>query len=365
MRKIYEVMDIADTAYIMHRGKITFFVSVDDRYSLEGNEIIFGAEEPLIAQKTNRDEYFRFQSAYVDDDTSMDRIPLANLYRVISIYNIGYGITKNIAKYVEITNRMYVGKEKKLSGQDMASKEYAGIYVDAIDSLKSTQNQLKIGWLGQLIERYVNSLVYTKGKAFKRSTARSDLKLQYEKLDEYTFNLRAGSMLCEEGDTGHEMFIVNSGNLEVYIGGKKVADIHEPGTVIGEMALLLGERRTATIKTITDCNITIIKPENLRKVAEDNKDFLLNMAANLGKRLEHNCTLIRETRDILLESQSAERPLPPKERTNYRELLSMIRELERYELKYKNPWMSDLLKKIKTEIKKTRDRYSEFENQSS
>jgi len=359
MRKIYEVMDIADSAYIMHSGKLTFFVSEDDRYSVEGKEIIFGAEEPLIARKMNREEYFRFQSAFADDDSIIEKIPLANLYRVISIYNIGYGITKNIAKYVEITNKMYVSKEKKLSGQDMAAKEYAGIYVDVIDNLKNIQEQLKVSWLGQIIDRYSNSLVYTKGRAFRKSTGRSDLKFQFEKLDEYTFTVKAGSILFEEGDKGHEMFIVNSGNLEVYIGGKKVADIHEPGSVIGEMALLLGERRTATVKTVTDCNITIVKPENLKAFAENTKDFFLNMAANLGRRLEHNCSMIRETHDILLESQSSDKPLPPKERTNYRELLCLLKELEQYEIKYKNQWMSDLIQKVKVEIKKTRDRYAE------
>jgi len=358
MRKVYEVMDIADTAYIMHRGKIVFEISPNDRYQLEGKEIIFGAEEPLIAYSSEREEYFRFQTVYVDEDSVLDRIPLKNLTRVISIFNIGYSITRNIARFVQITNKMYINKEKKLSGMEMASRVYASIYVDIVERLKNYLQKLQVGWLRQVIDRYTNSLVYTKGLAFKKSTARSDLKLDVEKLQEYTFNLRAGSILCEEGDKGNEMFVLNRGNLQIYIGGKKVADVNESGTVIGEMALLLGEKRTATIKTVTDCNITIIKPENLKEVAQNSRNFFLNIAVNLGKRLEHNCSLIRETNEIIQETADSGKILPPSERTNYKELLNFIRELERYEAKYRNEWLTALLQEVKKEITKTREMFS-------
>ena len=69
-------MDIADTAYILRRGKLTFEISPEDKYYVEGKDIIFGAEEPLIAYKSEREDYFRFQTAYVDDDSSVEKIPL-------------------------------------------------------------------------------------------------------------------------------------------------------------------------------------------------------------------------------------------------------------------------------------------------
>ena len=355
MQKIYEVIDIADSAYIMHSGKLIFEISPRDKYYLEGKEIIFGAEEPLIAYKSNREDYFRFQSVYVEDGSSFDKIPLKNLYKVISIYNIGYGITKNIAKFVGITNKIYIKKEKQLSGKEMAAKEYAQLYVYIVDELKVNYAKIKTNWLKEILDQYTNSLVYTKGLAFKKSTARSELKLQMDKLQEFTINLSSGSMLCEEGDQGNEMFILNRGNLEVYIEGKKVADIHESGTVIGEMALLLGEKRTATIKAVTVSNITIVKPENLKEIVQTNSDFFLNVAVNMGKRLEHNCILIRETDDLLIEDNSSNLHLPPEEKTNYKELLSLMSELERYDLKYKLGWLSDILKNTRKEISRVRE----------
>ena len=139
---------------------------------------------------------------------------------------------------------------------------------------------------------------------------------------------------------------------------KKVFDIFDPGTVIGEMALLLGAKRTATIKTVTDCNITIVKHENLEEVAKSNKDFFLKMAANLGQRLEHNCMLIRETSSLLEDNEYDDTLKAPQERTSYKELLTMLRELEHYEVKYKNHWLSSILNSAKARINKIRDIYA-------
>lgn len=358
MRTVYEVMDNADSAYILQKGKLTFELSPKDRYTVEGKEIIFGAEEPLIASRNNSEEYFRFQTVLAEDEALIKKIPLDNLYRVIGVYNIGYSITKNIARCLEITNRMYIAKEKKLSGHEISAKEFARIYVDVIDALKDAFGNYRTTWLAEIIDRYSNSLVFAKGRAFREGSGRSDFKLDMDQLDDLTFNLKAGSILCEEGDAGEEMYILNRGNLQVFIGGKKVFDIFDPGTVIGEMALLLGAKRTATIKTVTDCNITIVKRENLEEVAKSNKDFFLKMAANLGQRLEHNCMLIRETSSLLEESEYTDTPEAPKERTSYKELLTMLRELERYEIKYKNSWLSSILNSAKARIHKVRDIYA-------
>lgn len=358
MRTVYEVMDNADSVYILQKGKLTFELSPKDRYTVEGKEIIFGAEEPLIASRNNSEEYFRFQTVLAEDEALIKKIPLDNLYRVIGVYNIGYSITKNIARCLEITNRMYIAKEKKLSGHEISAKEFARIYVDVIDALKDAFGNYRTTWLAEIIDRYSNSLVFAKGRAFREGSGRSDFKLDMDQLDDLTFNLKAGSILCEEGDAGEEMYILNRGNLQVFIGGKKVFDIFDPGTVIGEMALLLGAKRTATIKTVTDCNITIVKRENLEEVAKSNKDFFLKMAANLGQRLEHNCMLIRETSSLLEESEYADTPEAPKERTSYKELLTMLRELERYEIKYKNSWLSSILNSAKARIHKVRDIYA-------
>jgi hypothetical protein len=76
---------------------------------------------------------------------------------------------------------------------------------------------------------------------------------------------------------------------------------------------------------------------------------------NLGKRLENNCNLIRETEELLAENRESKEPIPPKERTNYKAILTLIRDLERYDIKYKNEWMSKLVLKIKQKVNDARE----------
>jgi len=74
----------------------------------------------------------------------------------------------------------------------------------------------------------------------------------------------------------------------------------------------------------------------------------------MGRRLEHNCSLIRGTEDLLEESETEALPAAPKEKTNYRELTALLNELETYDAKYKLDWLSDLLKYSRSEIAQIR-----------
>jgi CRP-like cAMP-binding protein len=58
--------------------------------------------------------------------------------------------------------------------------------------------------------------------------------------------LPAGQVLAQEGERGTEFFIVVRGEVEVVQDGRLVAT-RGPGSPLGEIALLAGRRRTATL----------------------------------------------------------------------------------------------------------------------
>ena len=70
---------------------------------------------------------------------------------------------------------------------------------------------------------------------------------------------KAGTVLCREGDPGDSMFVVESG--EVHIGARTAQGTDEelgrqgPRTVVGEMALLDGNPRSATVTLTADGTI--------------------------------------------------------------------------------------------------------------
>ena len=61
---------------------------------------------------------------------------------------------------------------------------------------------------------------------------------------------RAGTMIAREGERGIGLFVILEGECEVTIGGKRKAKLG-PGDFFGEVALLDGGPRTATVTSLT------------------------------------------------------------------------------------------------------------------
>jgi CRP-like cAMP-binding protein len=81
-------------------------------------------------------------------------------------------------------------------------------------------------------------------------------------------DISAGTVLVREGSSGHEMFVIAAGTATVTIGGDVVAEVG-PGDVFGEMALLDGGQRTATVTATTDMVVEVLsQPEFLSLLAE-------------------------------------------------------------------------------------------------
>ena len=67
----------------------------------------------------------------------------------------------------------------------------------------------------------------------------------------------AGVVLCSEGERGRECFVVCDGRATVTIAGDEVATIG-PGAIFGELSLLDGEPRVATVTAATDMRLVVI-----------------------------------------------------------------------------------------------------------
>ena len=91
------------------------------------------------------------------------------------------------------------------------------------------------------------------------SIMRSDAKLQRRSLD-------AGETLVEQGDEGRELFLILDGIVDVEVDGEEVAELG-PGTLLGEMALLEGGKRTASVYATTLVRAVVIPPDAVNESA--------------------------------------------------------------------------------------------------
>jgi CRP-like cAMP-binding protein len=94
-----------------------------------------------------------------------------------------------------------------------------------------------------------------------------------------------GVRLVGEGATGFSFFIVSEGAVEVTAGGVAVASLG-PGDFFGEMALLGGVRRTATVTTVSSTRVLVLFGEDFRRLQANHPDIVARIEAAMHKRLE-------------------------------------------------------------------------------
>ena len=78
--------------------------------------------------------------------------------------------------------------------------------------------------------------------------------------------LRAGEVLVSQGEPGDELFLLFDGVLAVEQDGQEVAEVG-PGAIMGEMALLEGGRRTATLRAVTRCRVAVVPGNRVDRAA--------------------------------------------------------------------------------------------------
>src|SRR5262249_12185935 len=77
-----------------------------------------------------------------------------------------------------------------------------------------------------------------------------------------------GTVVFNEGDVARTVYLVASGELRVTSGGSPIAHLG-PGELFGEMALLTGERRSATVEVTLDCRLVVLDAEPFLQLLAD------------------------------------------------------------------------------------------------
>jgi hypothetical protein len=73
-------------------------------------------------------------------------------------------------------------------------------------------------------------------------------------------NYEQGQAIVQQGEEGRELFLLLDGIVDVEVDGEEVAEIG-PGALLGEMALLEGGKRTATLWATTPVRAVVVPPE--------------------------------------------------------------------------------------------------------
>ena len=126
--------------------------------------------------------------------------------------------------------------------------------------------------------------------------------LDAEKIDRLARRMRMiifgpGEVVLRQGDPGDSLYVVRSGGvavqLEVHGAQKEVATLSS-GQFFGEMSLMTGESRSATIVAKTDCECYIVDKEAFQEILEERPE----LAGVISEILSH--------RQVALEGMSSD-----------------------------------------------------------
>ena len=93
----------------------------------------------------------------------------------------------------------------------------------------------------------------------------------------------AGMVLCREGAVGRQTFVILAGEAAVTIDGSEVAHLG-PGSFFGEMSVIDGTQRVATVTAATDMTVLALTPQELRELM-DMPRVVRRMLATVSGRL--------------------------------------------------------------------------------
>ena len=97
-----------------------------------------------------------------------------------------------------------------------------------------------------------------------------------------------GKVIFQEGEPGNFMLIVIDGRIGIYKGsehGRQLLSSEMKGRIVGEMAVLDHEPRSATCIAETDCEMLILTSSSLNKLALERPTLAYHLMANLARLL--------------------------------------------------------------------------------
>jgi CRP/FNR family cyclic AMP-dependent transcriptional regulator len=93
-----------------------------------------------------------------------------------------------------------------------------------------------------------------------------------------------GSFLTREGRDGGLLFVIVEGQARVSRNGRRIGTLG-PGDVVGELSLIDGHARSASVEATTDVVLLEITSDDFRKLVRRSPKFVKNLLAALSVKV--------------------------------------------------------------------------------
>lgn len=98
----------------------------------------------------------------------------------------------------------------------------------------------------------------------------------------------AGQVFIHQGDPGDSLMVLLSGVAEVFLetaGGLECIGTFRPGDVLGEMAFVTEEPRTASVRASTACQLVVLRADEFHRIASTSPELGMVLTHVVADRL--------------------------------------------------------------------------------
>ena len=221
--------------------------------------------------KYERDELLRF--GFKEDE--VDDLVIYGPYGCPDCNNLGYKGRVGFFELMEVTDEV----AKAISAQISE------------DQLRKIAVQEGMTPLREAALNKVRKGITSIEEALRRTVAHKESLPAYL-VNPDVENYEDGDMIIREGNTDIDFFKLIRGGLTVIKGGKKIAELTEPGEYFGEMAAISGEQRTASIISQGRSTVKRFPGNKIDEIIEKYPDVSSHLFKTMTSRLQKSNQII-------------------------------------------------------------------------
>jgi len=118
--------------------------------------------------------------------------------------------------------------------------------------------------------------------------------------EEFELSLPEGTTVFRQGDPGGSLYVIRAGRVRVLKeshGRRRMVTTLGPGDFFGELAVMTGQPRSATVEVVEDAELLRVPADKLEEMIANRAEVAIRLIRHLAERLDNANRFI----DLLLE----------------------------------------------------------------
>lgn len=116
-----------------------------------------------------------------------------------------------------------------------------------------------------------------------------------------------GEVIFREGEVGHCMYVVQDGQVEVFVGSgddEIQINVLESGAFFGEMAVFDRDVRSASVRALGPARILTVDKKNLMRRVHQDPALAFRLIETMSHRIRRQTAMIVELERMLADSKN-------------------------------------------------------------